>query len=110
MSSFFLVSTEIAGWPDQAGAVPGQDFQTVRSSRPKVKIVPENGSMLELLANHSGETFGATAEIHGLGRHQDLHACRSRDHVAAFTARSTSRSQTGSTPGAARTPASPLSI
>jgi hypothetical protein len=39
------------------------------------------------------------------GGHQDLHACRNCDHVAAFTARSTSRSQAGSTPGAARTTA-----
>jgi hypothetical protein len=35
---------------------------------------------------------------------------RNCDHVAAFTARSTSRSQAGSTPGAARTTAPPISI
>jgi hypothetical protein len=66
--------------------------------------------MLELLANLGRETVGAAAEVHRLRRHQDLHACRSRNHVAAFTARSTSRSKAGSTPGAARTTAPPISI
>src|SRR5258708_27132276 len=66
--------------------------------------------MLELLANHGRETVGASAEVDRLGRHQNLHARRNRDHVAAFTARNTSRSQAGSTPGAARTTAPPISI
>ena len=66
--------------------------------------------MLELLANHGRETVGASAEVHRLRRHKDLHARRNRDHVAAFTARSTSRSQARSTPGAARTTAPPISI
>jgi transposase len=65
---------------------------------------------LELLASQGGETVGTAAEIDGLRRHQHLHTCRNRDHVAAFTARSTSRSQAGSTPGAARTTAPPISI
>ncbi|MHC2664069.1 hypothetical protein ACVINX_004854 [Bradyrhizobium diazoefficiens] len=43
-------------------------------------------------------------------RDNDLHARRSRDHVVALTARSTSRSQAGSTPAAARTTASPISM
>jgi hypothetical protein len=40
----------------------------------------------------------------------DFHARRSRDHVPALTAHSTSRSHTGSTPAAARTTAPPISM
>ena len=58
----------------------------------------------------SRETVGAAAEVHRLGRHQNFHARRNRDHVAAFTARNTSRSQAGSTPGVVRTTAPPISI
>src|SRR5580704_1682681 len=94
----------------QAGAVPGQDFQTVRSLRAENEDHSRERIMLELLANHSRETVGASAEVHRLGRHQNLHACRSRNHVAAFTARNTSRSQAKSPPGATRTTALPISI
>jgi hypothetical protein len=66
--------------------------------------------MLELLTNHGGKTVNASAKVHGLRHHQDLHAGRSRNHVAAFTVRNTSHSHAGSTPRAARTTAPPISI
>src|SRR6516225_5588131 len=66
--------------------------------------------MVELLANQRGKSVGSPAEVYRLRRNHDLHACRSRDHVAALTARSTSRSHTGSTPTAARTTAPPISM
>ena len=50
------------------------------------------------------------AEVYRLRRDHNLHARRSRDHVAALTARSTSRSHAGSTPTAARTTAPPISM
>jgi hypothetical protein len=63
------------------------------------------GSNMPPLAVHN-HALRIISKIHGLGRHQDLHACRNCDHVAAFTA----RSQAGSIPGAARTTAPPISI
>src|ERR1700681_3580530 len=66
--------------------------------------------MAELLAHQRDETVGTFAEVHRLRRDHDLHARRRRDHVAALTARSTSRSHTGSTPAAARTTAPPISM
>jgi hypothetical protein len=66
--------------------------------------------LAESLTHQRREPVASLSKIYGLGRYQDLHACRNRDHVAAFTARSTSRSQAGSIPGAARTTAPPISI
>src|SRR6516225_3709951 len=66
--------------------------------------------MVELLAHQRGESVGAATEIDRLRRNHDLHPCRSRDHVAALTARSTSSSHAGSTPTAARTTAPAISM
>jgi hypothetical protein len=68
------------------------------------KIVPENRSSPRASRTSAASPSPPFLKSTGFGRHQDLHACRNRDHVAAFTARSTSRSQAGSTPGTARTP------
>ena len=45
--------------------------------------------MSKLLAHQSCQAIGALTEVYRLGRHQNLHSRRNRDHVAAFTARST---------------------
>src|ERR1700747_630182 len=94
----------------QPGLVPGQDLQTVRPLRAEDENRARERIMAELLLHQCGETVGAFAEIHRLRRHQDLDARRSRNHVAAFTARSTSRSHAGSAPRATRTTASPISM
>src|SRR5215472_10537737 len=94
----------------QSGPVPGHNLQTVCSLRTEDKNRSRERIMAELLAHQRGETVGAFAEIHGLRRDHDLLPRRSRDHEAALTARSTSRSHTGSTPTAARTTAPPISM
>lgn len=53
--------------------------------------------MAELLALQRGETVGTFTEVHRFRRDHHLHTRRSRDHVAALTTRSTSRSHAGST-------------
>src|ERR1700680_1104058 len=94
----------------QSGSVPGQNLQTVPSLRTEDKNRSREGIMAELLAHQRDETVGTFAKIHWLRRDHDLHARRSRDHIAALTARSTSRSHTGSTPAATRTTAPPISM
>src|SRR5215204_1454006 len=94
----------------QPGPVPGQDLQAVRPLRAEDEDRAREWIVPELLLHQRGDAVGAFAEVHGLRRNQDLYACRSRDHVAAFTARSTSRSHAGSTPRAARTTAPPISM
>jgi hypothetical protein len=74
----------------QPGTTPDGDFHPVCSFERKMKIVPQNGS-----CRSCSRTTAAR---------------RSRDHVAAFTARSASRRQTRSTPWAARTTTPPISI
>src|ERR1039457_5300198 len=59
--------------------------------------------MPQRLAYQSHEAIRALAEVYGLCGHQNLHPSRYRDHVAAFTARSTSISRRISMPGTART-------
>src|SRR5207302_1664686 len=68
------------------------------------RVVPQR------LTDQSHEPIRALAEVHGLRGHQDLHPYRNRDHVAAFTVRSTSRSQPRSTPLSARTTAPAISM
>src|SRR5262252_8684503 len=94
----------------QSRPVPGHNLQTVCSLRTEDKNRSREWIMAELLAHQRGESVGAFAEIHGLRRDHDLHPRRSRDHVAALMARSTSRSHTGSTPTAARTTAPAISM
>src|ERR1700757_1114441 len=94
----------------QSGSVPNQNLQTVRSLRTEDKNRSRERIMAELLAHQRSETVGTFAEVHRLRRDHNLHASRSRDHVAALTARSTSRSHAGSTPTAARTTAPPISM
>src|SRR5215467_5678687 len=94
----------------QPGPVPGQDLQTVRPFRPEDENRARERIMLELLLHQCSKTVGTFSEIHRLRRHQDLDARRSRNHVAAFTARNTSRSHAGSAPRATRTTAPPISI
>src|SRR6516162_7438012 len=94
----------------QSGPVPGQNLQAVRSLRTEDKNRSRERIMAELLAHQRGETVGTFAEVHRFRRDHDLHARRSRDHVAALTARNTSRSHVGSTPTAARTTAPPISM
>src|SRR6201987_536144 len=94
----------------QPGSVPNQNLQTVRSLRTEDKNRSRERIMAELLAHQRGETVGTSAEVHRLRRAHTLHPRRSRDHVAALTARSTSRSHAGSTPTAARTTAPPISM
>src|SRR5246500_5243977 len=94
----------------QSGSVPNQNLQTVRSLRTEDKNRSRERIMAELLRHQRSETVGTFAEVHRLRRDHDLHARRSRDHVAALTARSTSRSHAGSTPTAARTTAPPISM
>src|SRR5215472_284679 len=94
----------------QPGPVPGQDLQTVRPLRAEDENRARERIMAELLLHQRGETVGTFAEIHRLRRHQDLDARRSPNHVAAFTARSTSRSHAGSALRATRTTAPPISM
>src|SRR5215211_7573119 len=73
-------------------------------NRPRERIVPQP------LADQGGETIGTFAEVYRLRGHQHPHPRRDRDHVAALTARSTSRSQPRSIPLSARTVAPAISI
>ena len=47
------------------------------------------------LSYQRGETVGAAAEVHWLGRHQHTHPGRYRNHVTARTARSTAAKRAG---------------
>src|SRR5215472_7609011 len=85
----------------QPGPVPGQDLQTIRSLRAEDVDRPRERIMLELLAHQRSEAIGSAAEVHRLGSHQHPYAGRNRNHVAAFTARSTVAKAAASVPGAA---------
>ena len=65
---------------------------------------------MKLLARQGGKAVGAASEVDRLGRDQHPHAGWNRDHVVAFTARSTAVSVAKSIPGATRTVAAPITI
>jgi hypothetical protein len=72
----------------------------IRSARlaRNTKIIPQNGSCPSF------------AEIDRLGRDQQTHSRRDRDHVTAFTARRTVSNAPGSVPGGTRTAPITISI
>src|ERR1017187_6896430 len=88
---------------DEPGPVPGQNLQPVSPLRLEDEDRSRERIMPQRLAYQSHEAIRALAEVYGLCGHQNLHPSRYRDHVAAFTARSTSISRRISMPGTART-------
>src|SRR5262249_15686575 len=64
----------------------------------------------QLLAHQRSQTVGAATEVHRLRRHQHPYAGRNRNHVAAFTARSTVINVAASIPSETRTVAAPIAI
>src|ERR1700676_3143372 len=95
---------------NQPGTVPRQNLKSVRSLRPEDEDCFRERVVPQRLTDQSHEPIRTLAEIHGLRGHQDLHPRSNRNHVAAFTARSTSRSQPRSTPRSARTTAPEISM
>src|SRR5258708_34705445 len=91
-------------------ASPRHDLLPVGPLRAENKNCSGERILPKRLANQCDQAVGTTSEIDRLGCHHYPRACRNRDHVAAFTAPSTSLSQTTSTPGSARTNAPPISI
>src|SRR5207245_4165685 len=94
----------------QAGPVPRQNCYSVGSFASKYKNCPRKRILTERFAHQRGEPVCTLSKINRFAGHQHPQARRNRDHVAAFTARSTSLSQPRSTPLCARTLAPPPSI
>jgi hypothetical protein len=65
---------------------------------------------LKLFLRQRREAVRPAPKIDRLRRHQNPDACRNRNHVAAFTARSTFVSVVTSLPGPTRTTAAPSAI
>src|SRR5260370_8092166 len=93
---------------DQSRPIPSKNLHSVRSLRPEYKNCPRKGILPKRLPHQCDKTIATFSKINWLRGHQDLHPSRYRDHVPAFTARSTSRSQPRSTPGSARTTPPPI--
>ena len=98
------------GEKTQAGAVPGQNLQPVRPFRAEDENRPGERIALKLFFRQPRQAVGAASEVDRLRRHQNPNARRNRDHVAAFTARSTFVSVATSIPGLTRTTAAPSAI
>jgi hypothetical protein len=69
--------------------------------------LPPHYPMLKLFFRQGGEAVRASPEVHRLRRYQNSDARWNRDHVAAFTARSTFVSVAKSVPALTRTVAAP---
>ena len=95
---------------NQARPVPGQDLQPVRPFRAEDEDRPGERIALKLFFRQPREAVGAASEVDRLRRHQNPDACRNRNHVAAFTARSTFISVVTSLPGPTRATAAPSAI
>ena len=95
---------------NQARPVPGQDLQPVRPFRAEDENRPGERIALKLFFRQPRQAVGAASEVDRLRRHQNPNARRNRDHVAAFTARSTFVSVATSIPGLTRTTAAPSAI
>ena len=65
---------------------------------------------MKLVLRQRRQAVSATPEVDRLRRHQNPNARRNRNHVAAFTARSTFVSVATSIPGLTRTTAAPSAI
>ena len=91
---------------NQAGAIPCQNLQPVRPLRAKDEDRPRERIALKLVLRQRRQAVGAASEVDRLRRHKNPNASRNRDHVAAFTARSTFVSIARSVPG----PTSAISI
>src|SRR5262249_61121994 len=76
----------------------------------EIQNCPRKRILTERLAHQRGEPVCTLSKINRFAGHQHPQARRNRDHVAAFTARSTSLSQPRSTPLCARTVAPAISI
>jgi hypothetical protein len=74
----------------------GQDLQAARPLRPEDEDRPRERIMPQLLAHQGGKAVGTAAEVHRPGGDQHPHSRHNRDHVAAFTTRSTVVSDTAS--------------
>src|SRR5262245_4465954 len=94
----------------QPGPIPGQNLQTISPLRAEDVDRPRKRIVLELLAHQCSETVGPAAEVHRLGGHQHPNAGRNRDHVTAFTARSTACNVPASIPAGTRTVAALITI
>jgi hypothetical protein len=94
--------------PDQIRPTPQSSPGRLASSEKQncsgKRILPKR------LANQRDQAVGTTSEVDWLGCHHHPPPCRDRDHVAAITARRTSRSQTTLIPGSASTNAPQTSI
>jgi len=71
------------------GSIAGQNLQTICFFRAEDENRPQEGITLKFFTRKGGKTVGAPPEVHRLRRYQHPHTSRNRDHVAAFTARST---------------------
>jgi hypothetical protein len=95
---------------NQTRSVPGQNLQPVRPLRAEDKDCPGERITLKLLLRQRRQAVRPAPEVDRLRRHQNPDACRNRNHVAAFTARSTFVSIVTSLPGPTRTTAAPSAI
>ena len=87
---------------------PALEEAATRNSRPQIPSVPSAGG--DPRPRQGGQAVGAAPEVHRLRGDQNPHARRNRDHVAAFTTRSTVGSVAASVPGATQTVAAPITI
>jgi hypothetical protein len=82
--------------------------------KPTISYLPRRASPDNRADRRKGQggarEHRAAPEVHRFRRHQHPNARRSRDHVAALTARSTIASVAASIPGAMRTVAAPITI
>ena len=95
---------------NQARPVPGQDLQPVRPFRAEDENRPGERIASKLFLRQRRKTVSAAPEVDRLRRHQNPNARWDRNHVAAFTARSTFVSVATSVPGPTRTTADPNAI
>ena len=82
----------------------GGDVRAEDEDRPRERIT------LKLFLRQRREAVRPAPDVDRLRRHQNPDACRNRNHVAAFTARSTFVSVVTSLPGPTRTTAAPSAI
>jgi len=82
----------------------GPPLRAKDEDRPRIRIA------LKLVLRQRRQAVSATPEVDRLRRHKNPNARGNRNHVAAFTARSTFVSVATSVPGLTRTTAAPSAI
>src|SRR5664280_1696782 len=87
----------------QSRPIPSKNLHSVRSLGAEYKNCSREGILPKRLPHQRDKTIATFSKINWLRGHQNAHSRRNRNHVAAFTARSTSISRRISMPGTART-------